>query len=76
MTGFFDQSEIAIPCAKCGHQTQKSIAWLKANAQFVCAGCGQVIRLESEELLRGIKKAEKSIADFVRDVSDTGTQKA
>jgi predicted RNA-binding Zn-ribbon protein involved in translation (DUF1610 family) len=35
-----DDREIAFNCPKCGHENRKTIAWLKANHSFTCAGCG------------------------------------
>jgi len=74
MADFLDQTEIPIPCVNCGHKVTKSIAWLKANTQFVCAQCGKMITLQSEELLGGIKKAEQVIDEFARDITKIGSE--
>jgi hypothetical protein len=67
MTSIFDDTEIAIPCKSCGHETKKSVRWMKANRQFTCR-CGTVINLHTDELLREIAKVEAEIAKLNRTV--------
>ena len=64
--GIFDSGEIPIPCPECRKKATKTIAWIKAHSELTCAGCGAVIHLKKDELLSGLKKAEKSIADLDR----------
>lgn len=63
MKGFFDDQSIDIACSK-GHETAKSVGWLKANDRFNCPVCGQEILLARDDLLRGIRDAEKQLRDF------------
>jgi predicted RNA-binding Zn-ribbon protein involved in translation (DUF1610 family) len=35
-----DDRELAFNCPKCGRENRKTIAWLKVNHSFTCAGCG------------------------------------
>lgn len=60
----FEKAEIGIPCPKCGHKTEKTVAWIKANDSFTCGGCGSTVTVDTENLLAGLQKAEKSVADF------------
>ena len=66
----FDNVEIGIPCPKCGHKTQKTIAWIKANDTFSCDGCAAVIHLEHDELLRGLGEVDKSFDDLKRKIRE------
>lgn len=61
----FDEQSIDIPCPQCGHETKETIRWLRANADYVCAGCGRDIHLERDKLLRGLEDAQNQIADLV-----------
>ncbi|CDM59914.1 hypothetical protein LPU83_pLPU83a_0073 (plasmid) [Rhizobium favelukesii] len=60
----FEDVEINIPCPGCGQKTKKSVAWLKANKQFTCDGCSNAVTVDAEKLFAGIKKADKTLADF------------
>lgn len=65
--GFIDKStRIAFPCPGCGKGIQESIGRLERNPTLTCNGCGQAINVQADELAAGIKKVEKSIADFRR----------
>ncbi len=58
-----DTATIGIPCPKCGHKTQKSIGWIKANKEFVCV-CGRKVALDADHLLGEIAKAEKALTQL------------
>jgi hypothetical protein len=64
----FDSVEIGIPCPKCGQKTQKTIAWIKANDTFACDGCAAIIRIDRDELLRGLNEIDKSVDDLKRQI--------
>ena len=65
MTKFFDDREIAISCRKCGRDTRKSIAWVKANEQFTCV-CGTNFALDDDEFVRGLADIEASIGSMFK----------
>ena len=71
----FEKAEIGIPCPKCGHKTDKSIAWIKANDELVCHGCGSMIRLEKEKLFAGLKKVDDSIAQLRKSLKGIGKRR-
>lgn len=71
----FEKAEIGIPCPKCGHETKKSIGWIKAHDEFTCAGCGSVIALEKEKLLSGLKGIDKSLAKFRKTIGGIGKRR-
>lgn len=62
----FENAELGIPCPGCGQKNPKAIAWIKANnhGHFVCDGCGERVRVEADELIAGLDKVDKSIADL------------
>lgn len=65
----FESARLTIRCPRCGQEHRKSIAWLRNNTDMPCAGCGQIIALESEELRAGIDEADQALADFRRNLS-------
>ncbi len=71
----FEDAEIGIPCPKCGHETKQTVGWLKANTEFTCPSCGSVIEVEAEELLTGLKKADKALADFRKTLRGFGKKR-
>lgn len=66
-----DNKTLRIPCTTCGQETEKTVGWLKAHDYFTCA-CGQGIRLERDQFLGEIRRAEKSIADLGKTISKLG----
>lgn len=58
----------AVPCPKCGHETEKSIGWLKANHALTCAGCGDVIAYDPAQLEAAIGNVAKRREDLVRQI--------
>ncbi|MBY5585326.1 hypothetical protein [Rhizobium leguminosarum] len=71
----FDKQTIDIPCPKCGHETTKTIAWIKAHNDFVCAKCGSMITIDKEEILAGLKKAKASLAKFGKSIGKMGKRR-
>ncbi len=69
----FEEATIDIPCRKCGHQTPKTIAWLKANSEFDCRGCGSHIFLENvEELIATLDETEDAVLTLSKDAPGEG----
>jgi transcription elongation factor Elf1 len=68
----FDNQEIGLPCPQCGHKTAKTICWVKTNNTFACESCSAVVHIERDELLRGLRKFDKSVADFKRKFGEIG----
>lgn len=61
--------ELSIPCPRCGHETKKTVAWLKRNETFTCEKCESVVAPDSKKLFAAIKKAEKLAADLIRRIN-------
>jgi len=59
--GLFDAQDLPIECPNCKHKTPKSIAWIKQHSELTCT-CGATIRIDSDELLAGLRKAEDMIS--------------
>jgi len=58
-----DSTHIDLPCHECSSKTKKSIAWVKAHKQFVCA-CGATVRFDASQLIRELGKVEAALAAF------------
>lgn len=71
----FDKAEIGIPCPGCGHKNPKTVAWIKTHDEMVCRGCGESVRIEADELIAGLKKADKAVADFRKSLRSFGKKR-
>lgn len=71
MSDFFDEVEIDIPCENCGHETKKSIAWIKQNSHLIC-DCGTQINISKDQFIEGINEAESMINDLENSLKKLG----
>ncbi len=71
----FEDQKIGVTCPKCGHKTEKTIAWLKTHDKLTCAGCGSDVVIDSERLFAGIKEAEKAVAKFRKSIRGIGKRR-
>jgi len=71
----FEKAKLGIPCPACGKKTEKTVAWIKANDEFVCAGCGGNVSVDRKELLAGLKKADKAVAEFRKSLGKFGKRR-
>lgn len=72
--GLIAQSGIGWPCAECGEQVNKTVAWLKANHNYTCEACGKTSTINAanrERYLANTKYLEETIADFSRGAIPT-----
>lgn len=60
----FDRHELTIPCAHCGHETKKTLGWLKSHPEFLCR-CG-VVTFKAHELVKGLRETERTIDRLTR----------
>lgn len=67
MAGFFDSTEIDIPCEECRRKTKKSIGWIKSHNKLVC-GCGAEIVLDTSQFKSEIAKVERSLSSLQRSL--------
>lgn len=75
MTGFLDNTEIEVPCPKCGRKTKQRIGRLNQNPTLTCAGCGTVIKIDTggqSGLAQATKTIDKSMADLERALKKFG----
>ena len=49
-----DDQIIEIPCVHCHTTSPKTIAWVRANDRYNCAGCNAPIVVERDALLAGV----------------------
>lgn len=71
----FETAEINIPCPGCGEKNPKTIAWIKTNDHFDCVGCGKSVRVESKDLLAGLKKVDDSVANLRKSMRKFGKRR-
>jgi len=61
--------KLAIPCPKCKHKTQETIARLENDPALTCGGCGFIFRVEAKDLRRQLQETEKLIAETRRKIT-------
>jgi tRNA(Ile2) C34 agmatinyltransferase TiaS len=60
----FEDGVFKLPCPKCGHKTEKTGEWLKANNHFICAGCGATINPDA--LVKILNQLDQAILSVGR----------
>ena len=63
-----DEDDWPVRCPRCGLQTRKGIALLKASTQVRCDGCGATLWYHTDTFLRELDQARRAITDFSRTV--------
>ena len=58
MSDSVDTQIVELSCPACGHETAKTIGWLKAHHMFVCHECGNPVLVNADELAQRIRWAE------------------
>ena len=71
----FEKAEIGVPCPECGHETNKTIAWLKSHNEMTCGGCGKTVAVDSKGLLAGLQKADDALAKFRKSLRGFGKRR-
>jgi len=64
----FDDQILEIACPTCGKKIKEKVRWFKQEGHACPHGCGTVFK--PEKFRRGIKEAEKSIADLGRKIGN------
>jgi len=67
-------AELDLPCENCGRKTRKTIGWIKTHKQFTC-GCGTVVRLDTDQFNREIRKVEAAFTNLERSFKGLGKRK-
>lgn len=59
MPGFpdYDRTTFGFVCPKCGHRTLKTLAWLKENSEYQCAGCKALLPVVERENILNVFKS-------------------
>ena len=58
MSDSLDSQIVEVPCPACGHETAKTIGWLREHRTFVCYECGNPVLVNADELAQKIRWAE------------------
>lgn len=70
--GAFSNAEIDVPCPKCGTKIRRSIDFLTSHKGMDCPSCKATIRLDADELRRGIKDADSKLDELKRTLRKFG----
>ena len=62
--------EIELACPGCGEKAVHEFGRLQREQHFVCAGCGQRVRVETDEITKAIAKAKKALAEQIRRINN------
>jgi transcription elongation factor Elf1 len=60
----FENTEIEVPCSKCGYKNKMTIKQIRKSPSITCKGCGIEIDIDAKDLDSEFKKVEKSLNDF------------
>ncbi len=67
---FKDGDLIGVTCPHCGEQTEKTIGWLKASADFHCPGCRTLLHHDPEHFARHVlEEAARSNSEIIINVT-------
>jgi len=55
-----------VTCPGCGQEAQKTIAWLKEDGHFLCAGCGNSVHFDGAAIL---SEMQPDFSDGVAKIS-------
>ena len=65
----FDDADIELSCPGCGHKMTKTLGWITSHKELVCTGCGETITLETDQLARDLKKVDKLLDSFPKQIT-------
>jgi transposase-like protein len=65
----FENADIELSCPGCKHKMTKTLGWITSHNQFVCTGCNQTITLETDQLARDLKKVDKILDSFPKEIT-------
>jgi len=52
-------------------KTKKTVAWINNHSKFKCPKCGKMVKFDPADLHRKVKKVEKNLADFTKNLVRT-----
>ena len=71
------RSGIGWPCANCGKQVNKTVAWLKENTSYSCPSCGvatEILEADRQRFLASLKNVD-DVVDIFRGKKSPPEQK-
>ena len=63
------KQQVTISCPKCGHEIRNTLGHFTSHNNVLCAGCGVEITIDSTQFNSEMKKIDKLISDFGKDIS-------
>jgi transcription initiation factor TFIIIB Brf1 subunit/transcription initiation factor TFIIB len=64
----FENAELGLPCPGCGGKSPKTIAWIKANTEFVCDHCGATVQMDKADLEKGLGEVDSALEEIKRNL--------
>lgn len=64
----FETVKVDVPCPDCGTKNPVTLKKGKPGPTVTCAGCGKEIQVDSSGFNDGLKKVDKSIASFKKNL--------
>ena len=68
MSKHFDDFLLPLPCLKCGHKFEVSVARLKTSPDVSCPKCGVATRFEASQFRDGLAEADRALDDFAAEL--------
>lgn len=66
-------TSIGVTCSNCGHETEKTLGWLREHTHFICAGCQHTVEFDglalADEVQREIEKAQLDLNRTVKQLN-------
>ena len=60
---------VSISCPKCRHEVKNTLGYFTSHKKVLCPGCGVESTIDSTQFESEMKKVDKLISDFSRDIS-------
>ncbi len=67
-----DGHAVTLTCPSCGKKFDEKIGRLKHDPTLTCPGCLQPVRIEAEQLRRGIQSVQESLNKLTRTLGKIG----
>lgn len=72
MSHLFGDQQLALTCAKCGHQFHETVARLETDPDIPCPECGVVTHYEASQFRSALTEADQALEDFVKSMGKFG----
>lgn len=67
--GAFDDQKLTVPCQKCGHKMQASVATIKRSPLLTCSSCGTKTQVNASQFKSELAEVDRALENFKRKFS-------